>query len=72
MGRRPRWGRAGKTIAVYISLEEAGFVKRAADAEHVSISEIVRRAIRRFFFLPISGTISPVFDDTETTEGKAS
>ncbi len=52
MGRRPRWGKAGKTIAVYIPEEHVGFLVRAAKADHTTISEIVRRAIRRFFFLP--------------------
>ncbi len=58
MGRRPTQGIAGKTVAVYLSDEQVGFIRRAAVAEDVTVSEIVRRAVNRYFFLSEKATPS--------------
>ena len=51
-------GRQGQTIAVYLSREQVQFLSRAAEAEETSVSDIVRRAVRKYFFLPERATIS--------------
>jgi hypothetical protein len=56
MGRRPKWTNGGETIAVYISKDQAAFIRRAAEELGVSKSEIVRRAINKYFFLPENAT----------------
>jgi len=58
MGRRPTWGIAGKTIAVYLTKEQIGFLRRAAETEDITVSEVMRRAVNRYFFLPEKATPS--------------
>jgi hypothetical protein len=44
----------GQTVAVYLTKEQVGYLRRAARAEETTVSEIVRRCVRRYFFLPES------------------
>lgn len=46
----------GQTVAVYLSREQVGYLRRAARADETTVSEIVRRALRRYFFLPAASS----------------
>jgi len=49
MARKPRWGQSGKSIAVYLPQEQVDLLTQLAEEEQTNVSELVRRAIRRYF-----------------------
>lgn len=46
-------GPNGKTVAVYLSNEQAEMLTKTAMAQHTSVSELIRRMIR-YYFLPLN------------------
>ncbi len=63
MGRKVQWGAGGKTIAIYITQEQSEILEKTARAEQTTVSEIVRRALRRYF-LPDDSTDNSAIRDS--------
>jgi hypothetical protein len=51
MPRTP-WTVTGKTVAVYLPEQHIELLRQAADSKQTTVSDILRRAIRRYFNLP--------------------
>jgi len=58
MRGRPKRGDSGETVAIYLTQEQIGFLRRAAQDEQMSVSALVRRAVNRYFHLPLEATSS--------------
>lgn len=48
-GPKPKWGEPGIGVTVYLSRKLLAVLRRRADAEAVSVSNVTQRALTRFF-----------------------
>jgi len=52
MTKRQKWAEGGVVVAVYLPREHVDLLKETAEVEQTAVSEIVRRALRKYFSLP--------------------
>lgn len=64
MARKPKWGRTGKTISIYVTAEQAELLEKLARAQETSVSDLARRALRQLFFVPANGAGSNQLRDS--------